>query len=163
MVHHETKQKSVSVHADASCTMRSEGRLGQVWACLDEPGRFYGRGKTGPNTDFLKIEYLKSLFRPDKWVPAPLGDWSTRDEVRFGTTCSTHARHKVTCSLGRVYHALWIALGLYDLHMVHAWFTWNFWNSASPTSGSLFRASRGPQDWHKWQNFLMYLSSWMCW
>ena len=56
--------------------MRMGGRLGNVLAFLEEPGRFYGRGKTGPNTDFLKNGYpIISLFRPAKRAPAPLGDW----------------------------------------------------------------------------------------
>ena len=32
--------------------MRVQGRLGKVLALPDDSGRFYGRGKTGPNTDF---------------------------------------------------------------------------------------------------------------
>ena len=32
--------------------MLVEGRLGKVLAPPEDPGRFYGRGKTGPNTDF---------------------------------------------------------------------------------------------------------------
>jgi hypothetical protein len=31
-----------------------EERLGHVSVCLDDPGRFHIRGKTGPNTDFIK-------------------------------------------------------------------------------------------------------------
>ena len=66
----------ISAHAGASCTTRMGGRLGHVSACLADPGRFYGRGKTGPNTDFCKIRSPKnSLSGPAKRAPAPLGDW----------------------------------------------------------------------------------------
>ncbi len=40
--HQNTKNiPSFSAHAQASCTMRLGGRVGQVWACLDDPGRCY--------------------------------------------------------------------------------------------------------------------------
>ena len=34
-----------------SGTIIAGGQLGQVLACPEYPGRFYGRGKTGPDTD----------------------------------------------------------------------------------------------------------------
>ena len=34
-----------------SGTSIAGGQLGQVLACPEYPGRFYGRGKTGPDTD----------------------------------------------------------------------------------------------------------------
>jgi hypothetical protein len=68
-----------SARAGASCTtMRVGGRLGHVLVCVDseDPGRFYCRGKTGPNTDFLKNGYpIISLFRTAQRAQAPLGDW----------------------------------------------------------------------------------------
>ncbi len=74
-----TTQKNkclISANANAPCTMLLEGRVGHVWACPDAPGRFCSSGKTGPNTDSLKIQYPKnSLFRPGKWAPAPPGNW----------------------------------------------------------------------------------------
>ena len=77
LAHQKTKNKGlISAYAGAPCTQRSGGPVGQVWACPDAPGPFYYRGKTAQNTDSLKIEYPKnSLFRPDKWAPAPPGDW----------------------------------------------------------------------------------------
>jgi hypothetical protein len=42
----------IAAHAIVPCTMRVQGRLGKVLALPDDSGRFYGRGKTGPNTDF---------------------------------------------------------------------------------------------------------------
>ena len=45
----------IAVHAIVPCTMRVQGRLGKVLALTDDLGRFYGRGKTGPNTDSLKV------------------------------------------------------------------------------------------------------------
>ena len=66
----------IAARAIVPCTMRVEGRLGKVLAPPEDSGRFYGRGKTGPNTDSVKIEYPKnSWFRPDKRAPAPPGDW----------------------------------------------------------------------------------------
>ena len=41
----------ISAHASGSCTMLAGGRFGKVLACPEHPGGFYGRGKTGPNTD----------------------------------------------------------------------------------------------------------------
>ncbi len=77
MAHQKTKNKCpISANSNAPCTTLLEGPAVQVWACPEAPDRFYGRGKTGPNTDSPKIEYPKnSLFRPDKWAPAPPGDW----------------------------------------------------------------------------------------
>jgi len=47
----------IAAHAIVPCTMLVEGRLGKVLAPPEDSGRFYGRGKTGPNTDFpQKIE-----------------------------------------------------------------------------------------------------------
>jgi hypothetical protein len=47
----------IAAHAIVPCTMLVEGRLGKVLAPPEDSGRFYGRGKTGPNTDFPeKIE-----------------------------------------------------------------------------------------------------------
>jgi hypothetical protein len=61
LAHPQTKTNDlISAHADASGTMLMGGRLGHVPACLEDPGRFYGRGRTGPNTDFLKIGYPKT-------------------------------------------------------------------------------------------------------
>jgi hypothetical protein len=75
--HHQTKFcHPISAHAGASCTTLMGGRLGHVLACLVDAGRFYGRGKTGPNADFCKIRSPKnSLSGPAKRAPAPLGDW----------------------------------------------------------------------------------------
>ncbi len=89
-VRHETKLNCpISVHSDAPRTTRVEGQVCHVWAFPDDPCRFYSSGKTCHNTDSLKIEYPKnSLFRPDKWAPAPPGDWYTRGEVGSGTACS---------------------------------------------------------------------------
>ena len=74
--HHQTKFCCpISAPVGASCTTLMGGRLGHVLACLADPGRFYGRGKTGPNTDFCKIRYPKnSLSGPAKRAPAPPGD-----------------------------------------------------------------------------------------
>jgi hypothetical protein len=44
----------ISAHAIVYCTMLVGGRLGKVSAPPEDPGRFYGRGKTGPNTDFSR-------------------------------------------------------------------------------------------------------------
>ena len=44
----------IAAHAIVPCTMLVEGRLGKVLAPPEDPGRFYGRGKTGPNADFPK-------------------------------------------------------------------------------------------------------------
>ncbi len=44
----------ISALAGASCTMRLGGRVTQVWACLDDPGRFYDRGNMEPNTKLLE-------------------------------------------------------------------------------------------------------------
>ncbi len=40
----------ISAHTIVSCTMWMGGRSGKVLACPEHPGRFYVRGKTGPNT-----------------------------------------------------------------------------------------------------------------
>ncbi len=41
-----------------------------------------------------KIEYPKnSLFKSDKWAPAPPGDWYIRGQVRSGAACCKHAWH----------------------------------------------------------------------
>ncbi len=62
----------ISAYAGMPCTKCVKGQVGQVWACPDASGRLYGCGKTGQNTDLLKIEYSKnSWFKPDKWAPAP--------------------------------------------------------------------------------------------
>ncbi len=72
LVHHKTKNKCpISAHADAPCTTRVEGQVCQVWACPDDPGRFYGRGKTGQNTDSLKIEYPKNSLFSRQVSPSP--------------------------------------------------------------------------------------------
>ena len=49
----------ISPHAILSCSMLGGGRLGKVLACPEYPGRFYGRGKTGPNLHFI----LRHLWR----------------------------------------------------------------------------------------------------
>jgi hypothetical protein len=41
--------------------MEMGGRSGKVMACPEHPGRFYGRGKTEPNTSFQ--EKIKKLGR----------------------------------------------------------------------------------------------------
>jgi hypothetical protein len=41
----------ISVLANVSCTMIVGWRLGKVLACSEYQDRFYGSGKTGPNTD----------------------------------------------------------------------------------------------------------------
>ena len=75
-VYDQTKKiYPISAQAGVSCRTLMGGRLGHVSACLADPGRFYGRGKTGPNTDFCKIRYPKnSLSGPAKRAPAPPGD-----------------------------------------------------------------------------------------
>ncbi len=40
----------ISAHTIVSCTKLMGGRSGKVLACPEHPGRFYGRGKTGPYT-----------------------------------------------------------------------------------------------------------------
>ena len=72
-----TKKKCpISAHTDSSGTILVEGRLDHVLACLDDPGPFCGRGKTGANTDFLKNQYPKnSSSGPAQRAPAPPGDW----------------------------------------------------------------------------------------
>ncbi len=40
----------ISAHTIVSCTMGMGGRSGKVMACPEHPGRFYGCGKTEPNT-----------------------------------------------------------------------------------------------------------------
>ncbi len=55
LVHQSTENMHlISAHAGASCTMRVGGRLAQVSACLNDPGRFYGRGQTDQNTNSFK-------------------------------------------------------------------------------------------------------------
>jgi hypothetical protein len=84
----------ITAYACMPCTTCVKGRVGQVWACPDASGRLYGCGKTGQNTDLLEIEYPEnSLFKSDKWAPAPPDDWYTRGQVRSGTACSIHAGH----------------------------------------------------------------------
>ena len=41
----------ISAHTRGSCTTLVGGLLGKVLACPEHPGGFYGRGKTGANTD----------------------------------------------------------------------------------------------------------------
>jgi hypothetical protein len=45
----------ISAHTILSCTMLTGGRSGIVLACSEHPGRFYGRGKTGPNTGSSRL------------------------------------------------------------------------------------------------------------
>jgi len=45
----------IAAHAIVPCTMLVGGRLGKVLAPPEDTGRFYGRGKTGPNTENRKI------------------------------------------------------------------------------------------------------------
>jgi hypothetical protein len=53
LMHHQAIHKYlISAHASGSCTMLVGGLMGNVLACLDDPGRFYNRGNTRPNTDF---------------------------------------------------------------------------------------------------------------
>jgi hypothetical protein len=62
-MHHQAINKHlISAHAIVSCTMLVEGQLGKVLAWREDPGSFYGRGKTGPNTDSSrKIKKLGRL------------------------------------------------------------------------------------------------------
>ncbi len=54
-MYHKTKNiYLISAHASASYTILLGERLGHILACQEGPGWFYGRGTTGPNTDFLK-------------------------------------------------------------------------------------------------------------
>ncbi len=41
-------ESPISAHTIVSCTMGMGGLSGKVMACPEHPGRFYGRGKTGP-------------------------------------------------------------------------------------------------------------------
>ena len=52
--HQTPDNKQKSAYADASCTMRVGRRLGQVWACLGDPDRFYGSRKTGQHMKSFK-------------------------------------------------------------------------------------------------------------
>jgi hypothetical protein len=54
----------ISARAGASCTMQSVGRMTQVWACLDDPGRFYDRGNMEPNTKSLVRGRFWRLLQP---------------------------------------------------------------------------------------------------
>ena len=54
----------ISARAGASCTMQSVGRMTQVWACLDDPGRFYDRGNLEPNTKSLVRGRFWRLLQP---------------------------------------------------------------------------------------------------
>jgi hypothetical protein len=54
----------ITAYAGMPCTTCVKGRVGQVWACPDASGRLYDCGKTGQNTDLLRMEYPKnSLFK----------------------------------------------------------------------------------------------------
>jgi hypothetical protein len=114
---HQTSKKNclISAYAGMPCTTCVKGRVGQVWACPDASGRLYDCGNTGQNTDLLEIEYPKnSLLKPDKWAPAPPGDWHTRGQVRSVTACCKHAWHfqVYISSHGthlHVNHAFWFA------------------------------------------------------
>jgi hypothetical protein len=54
LVHQNSENNPpISAHMNEPCTMRVEGQLGQVSACLDDPGRFYGRGKMDQDTKLL--------------------------------------------------------------------------------------------------------------
>jgi hypothetical protein len=82
------KKKSISAHAGASCTTLMEGRLGHILACLADPGRFYGRGKAGPNTDFCKIRSPKnSLSGPAKRAPSPVKIVYTEQKLTWINAC----------------------------------------------------------------------------
>jgi hypothetical protein len=62
--------------------MRAGGRLDHVLACLDDLGRFYDRGKIGPNTDFLNISYLIiSVFSLDQRASAPPGKHGEQSDL----------------------------------------------------------------------------------
>ena len=43
-------QYLISADTIVSCTTGMGGQSGKVMACPEHSGRFYGRGKTGPNT-----------------------------------------------------------------------------------------------------------------
>ncbi len=75
---------------------------------------------------FAQIKYPKnSLFWPDKWAPAPPGDWYTRGEVRSGTACSESIHVQVyTCSHGthlNVKHAFWFAPSSHTVYIPCSW------------------------------------------
>ena len=126
---HQTSKKNclISAYAGMPCTTCVKGRVGQVWACPDASGRLYDCGNTGQNTDLLEIEYPKnSLFKSDKWAPAPPGDWYTRGQVRSGTACCKHAWHfqVYISSHGthlHVNHAFWFAPSSHTVYIPCSW------------------------------------------
>ena len=123
---HQTSKNNclISAYAGMPCTTCVKGRVGQVWACPDASGRLYDCGNTGQNTDLLEIEYPKnSLFKPDKWAPAPPGDGYTRGQVRSGTACCKHAWHfqVYISSHGthlHVNHAFWFAPSSHTVYIL---------------------------------------------
>jgi hypothetical protein len=94
----------------------------------------YGCGKTGQNTDLLKIEHPKfgpknSFFQPDKWASAPPGDGYTRGQVRSGTACCKHAWHfqVYTSSHGthlHVNHGFWFAPNSHTVYILALEISW---------------------------------------
>ena len=54
----------ISGYMDAFCSMRVEGWFVQVWACLDHPCDFYGRGKTPQNTKLLYGVHVSYTNKP---------------------------------------------------------------------------------------------------
>ena len=60
------QKKPISAHAaDALCTIRKKRRLVQVWACLNDPGRFYSRGKDW-STHWHTASFSKLGIYPEK-------------------------------------------------------------------------------------------------
>ena len=103
-VHHQTKTKyPISAHAGASCTTRMGGRLGHVSVCLEDPGRFYGSGKTGPNTDVLQNR-LPEKQRVWTWQAGPStsrGLVNTRwSQTRHSLSHTRWARHSLHAPRG---------------------------------------------------------------
>ncbi len=63
--HHNTQNMLlISARAGASCTMWLGGQVTQIWACLDDPGRFYDRGNMEPNTKLLERGPLWRFLQP---------------------------------------------------------------------------------------------------
>jgi hypothetical protein len=67
-----------SARAGASCTMRVGGRVIQVWACLDDPGRFYDGCKMDQVTKVVEGGVFDALSRQKE-----ISDFSTHKRVLY--------------------------------------------------------------------------------